>query len=110
MLLATVAIGGQAADGGDMIVQCGVHFMAETSKLLNPEKTVLIPDMGAGCSLADRLPRKMCALCAKPIGRADCHLCQHLSRGEGRKRCLLHLINAVKIVNGMGATASCVFG
>lgn len=52
---------------GDMIVQCGVHFMAETSKLLNPEKTVLIPDMGAGCSLANRLPRKMCALCAKPI-------------------------------------------
>ena len=40
---------------GDMIVQCGVHFMAETSKLLNPEKTVLIPDMGAGCSLAESI-------------------------------------------------------
>ncbi len=35
-----------------VIVQCGVHFMAETSKLLSPEKTVLIPDMKAGCSLA----------------------------------------------------------
>ena len=36
----------------DVIVQCGVHFMAETSKLMNPDKTVLIPDMQAGCSLA----------------------------------------------------------
>jgi quinolinate synthase len=36
----------------DVIVQAGVHFMAETSKLLNPDKTVLIPDLKAGCSLA----------------------------------------------------------
>lgn len=39
----------------DVIVQCGVHFMAETSKLLNPHKTVLIPDLKAGCSLADSI-------------------------------------------------------
>ncbi len=39
----------------DIIIQCGVHFMAETSKLLNPEKTVLIPDMKAGCSLAESI-------------------------------------------------------
>lgn len=39
----------------DVIVQCGVHFMAETSKILNPSKTVLIPDMEAGCSLAESI-------------------------------------------------------
>ncbi|MXN66058.1 quinolinate synthase NadA [Stappia sp. GBMRC 2046] len=39
----------------DVIVQCGVHFMAETSKILNPDKTVLIPDMNAGCSLAESI-------------------------------------------------------
>ncbi|MCY4035074.1 MAG: quinolinate synthase NadA [Hyphomicrobiales bacterium] len=41
----------QNADA-DVIVQCGVHFMAETSKLLNPDKTILLPDARAGCSLA----------------------------------------------------------
>lgn len=38
-----------------VIVQCGVHFMAETSKILSPEKTVLIPDSRAGCSLAESI-------------------------------------------------------
>jgi len=41
-----------AKSDADVIVQCGVHFMAETSKLLNPDKRVLIPDTRAGCSLA----------------------------------------------------------
>ncbi|MEP3278932.1 MAG: quinolinate synthase NadA [Stappiaceae bacterium] len=39
----------------DVIVQCGVHFMAETSKILSPDKTVLIPDREAGCSLASSI-------------------------------------------------------
>src|SRR5690625_455142 len=39
----------------DIIVLAGVHFMAETAKLLNPEKTVLIPDLRAGCSLAESI-------------------------------------------------------
>ncbi|GLS88617.1 quinolinate synthase A [Cypionkella aquatica] len=39
----------------DVIVQCGVHFMAETSKIMNPSKTVLMPDMDAGCSLAESI-------------------------------------------------------
>src|SRR6267154_6268295 len=46
-----LAIAASKSDAA-MIVQCGVHFMAETSKLLNPDKLVLIPDTRAGCSLA----------------------------------------------------------
>ena len=50
----SLALARKAADtDAKVMVMCGVHFMAETCKLLSPEKTVLCPDLNAGCSLAD---------------------------------------------------------
>jgi len=49
----SLALAREAAEiDADVIVMCGVHFMAETTKILNPSRTVLIPDLEAGCSLA----------------------------------------------------------
>jgi quinolinate synthase len=44
-----------ASTGADVIAFCGVHFMAETASVLSPDKTVLIPDLDAGCSLSDSI-------------------------------------------------------
>jgi quinolinate synthase len=44
-----------AETGSDVIAFCGVHFMAETASILSPDKTVLLPDLDAGCSLADSI-------------------------------------------------------
>ena len=52
----SLALSQQAAKtDADVIAFCGVHFMAETASVLSPEKTVLLPDMDAGCSLADSI-------------------------------------------------------
>jgi quinolinate synthase len=88
---------------GDVIVQCGVHFMAETSKLLNPEKTVLIPDMGAGCSLADSITAKdVRALREAYPGVPIVTYVNTSAAVKAESDVCCTSSNAVKIVNGMG--------
>ena len=82
-----------AKTDAQIIVQAGVHFMAETSKMLSPGKTVLIPDVKAGCSLAASITARRCAPAQAEISRpAGRDLCEHLRRGESRERRVLHLL------------------
>ncbi|MGC6534046.1 MAG: quinolinate synthase NadA, partial [Parvibaculales bacterium] len=88
---------------GDMIVQCGVHFMAETSKLLCPEKTVLMPDMGAGCSLAESITAAdVRALREAYPGVPIVTYVNTSAAVKAESDVCCTSSNAVKIVNGMG--------
>ncbi len=71
------------------IVFCGVHFMAETAKILNPEKRVLLPDLQAGCSLAESCP-------ADKLGRY-----QEMLRINGRKFQTVTYINSTAAVKAL---------
>jgi quinolinate synthase len=71
------------------IVFCGVHFMAETAKILNPEKRVLLPDLRAGCSLAESCP-------APALARRQAAL-----RAEGRRFQTVAYINSSAAVKAL---------
>src|SRR6478672_846255 len=71
------------------IVFCGVHFMAETAKMLNPEKKVLLPDLKAGCSLAESCP-------ADKLSRY-----QEMLRENGRKFQTVTYINSTAAVKAI---------
>jgi len=85
-----------AASDAATVVLAGVHFMAETAKILAPQKTVLVPDADAGCSLADTITADHRRSAAGLEGRAPVRcrrlLCEHHRRGEGRDRHLLHVV------------------
>ena len=79
-----------AAVDADVIAFCGVHFMAETASILSPEKTVLIPDLDAGCSLADsitpeQLTARMLGLPGGQLLRARSRSCTSTRRPRSRR-------------------------
>ena len=92
------------------IVFCGVHFMAETAAILSPEKTVLIPDLGAGCSLAASIDAdQLRAWKAEHPGRRRRLLRQHDRRGQGRERLLLHLGQRRAVIEAIPADREILF-
>lgn len=90
-----------AETDADVIVFCGVHFMGETAKILNPTKTVVIPDMEAGCSLSDSCPTEKLAAFLKEHSEKNYYVIAYINCSAGVKA-LADVIctsgNAVKIV------------
>jgi quinolinate synthase len=92
----------KAADtNADVIVFCGVHFMGETAKILSPGKTVVIPDMEAGCSLSDSCPADKLEAYLKEHAEKNYFVIAYINCSAGVKA-LADVIctsgNAVKIV------------
>jgi len=101
-----------AETDADVIVFCGVHFMGETAKILSPSKTVVIPDMDAGCSLSDSCPdEKLEAFLQEHAGK-NYFVIAYINCSAGVKA-LADVIctsgNAVKIVEAAPADRPILF-
>ena len=82
-----------AKTDADVILFCGVHFMAETAKIINPTKRVILPDLDAGCSLSESCPPEKLAQFLKKNARQELlryRLHQLQRRREGVVRRHLH--------------------
>jgi quinolinate synthase len=94
-----------------MIVFCGVHFMAETAKILNPDKPVLLPDMDAGCSLADRCPADLYGEWLKQFpGHTVINYINSSAAVKALSDIIVTSSNAVDIVKQLPADQPIVFG
>lgn len=100
-----------AKTDADVIVFAGVHFMAETAKILSPEKKVLLPDLKAGCSLSDSCPPR---LFAKFKEKYPDHLVITYVNCTAELKALSDIVctssNAVQIVNSLPKDAKIIFG
>jgi len=99
----------QAAQA-DVILFCGVHFMAETAKIVNPGRTVLLPDIDAGCSLSDSCPAER--LAAYKQAHPNVYVVAYINCSAGVKALSDVIVtsgNAVKIVNQIPADKDILF-
>ena len=96
----------------DVIAFCGVHFMGETAKIVNPGKTVVIPDLEAGCSLSDSCPPDKLAAYLKKHAAENYYVVAYINCSAGVKA-LSDVIctsgNAVKIVESVPADRNILF-
>jgi quinolinate synthase len=103
----------QAAEtGADVIAFCGVHFMGETAKILNPTKTVVIPDMDAGCSLSDSCPADKLAEFLEANREKNYYVIAYINCSAGVKALADVIVtsgNAVKIVQAAPADRNILF-
>jgi quinolinate synthase len=91
-----------AATDAEVIAFCGVHFMGETAKILSPGKTVVIPDMDAGCSLSDSCPAEKLAAFLEEHRDKNYYVIAYINCSAGVKALSDVIVtsgNAVKIVN-----------
>ncbi len=107
----SLALAQEAANtNADTIVFAGVHFMAETAKILNPEKKVLLPDLAAGCSLADSCPP---ADFKKFIDQHPDHIVVSYINCTAEVKTLSDIVctssNAVKIINSIPENTPIIF-
>ena len=99
-----------AATNADTIVFAGVHFMAETAKILNPDKLVLLPDLNAGCSLADSCPpEEFAAFKAAHPHRVVVSYINCSAAIKGMSDIICTSSNAVKIVNQIPEEQGIIF-
>lgn len=102
----------QAADKTDArtILFCGVHFMAETAKILNPGRTVLLPDLNAGCSLADSAPPdKFRAFLDRHPGHVVVSYINCSAEVKAMSDIICTSSNAVRVVNSIPADRQVIF-
>ena len=96
----------------DVIAFCGVHFMGETAKIVNPGKTVVIPDLNAGCSLSDSCPPEKLAAYLEEHADKNFYVVAYINCSAGVKA-LSDVIctsgNAVKIVENVPTDRNILF-
>src|SRR5438477_4732547 len=101
-----------AKTDADVILFCGVHFMAETAKIINPTKRVILPDVDAGCSLSESCPPAALAALLKKNADKNYYVIAYINCSAGVKA-LSDVIctsgNAVKIVEAAPADRNILF-